>query len=900
MILRHLLLTCLILPAITVSAQTQRRLICFEMQSSELVSENGKTLSSPDYQPDIYWFPVKVPTTVLSGLVANRVYPDPYTGLNNMLIPDANDEFNKRYDLEKFSHIPGVANPWKKPYWFRTSFDVPETDKGRFFHLIFKGINYRAEVWLNGSLVADSSQMAGMFAEYSLEVSKLVKTGAKNVLCVKIYPLDYAGLPDTEQLEAMGDFYLNGGPTGDIGKNVTMLCSVGWDWVPPVRDRNIGIWQPVFLRTSGPVTITKPHLVTELPDTKNYTKANLTLSLNLDNHSNKSSEGKLTVRMKPENFDGETITFTKDVTASESKSTVVTFNPSTEKKLTINNPKLWWANGYGEQNLYTVTLRYEQDGQLSDEISFLYGLRTVSSNAVQEKGKALRRDFYLNGRRIHLAGGAWVPDFCLQRDSARYVAELQLCKNANINLVRIWGGGITPPDVFFDLADRYGLLVWSDFWITGDTQGEFKGSPDWPLEGDVFKRNVVSTVLRIRNHPSLLVWTGGNEGHARKELYEAMRNSVIELDGTRPFIPCSSGFANLPEGWQKSWPDNKDGGVYSGGPYTWQSPEKYYELIIKGKDWVFKDETGIPSQPTYNSLKKIIPNLVWDKTLPFPLNHTWGYHDACTGNGHYELYYEEMVRRYGKPLSIKDFSDKMQLMNYVGYQGIFESAADKLNNTGGVMLWKLNAAFPSVVWQVYDWYLNPNSGYYAMQRACEPVHIQHNPLTHDIVVVNRSYQQYTGLQAEISIYNLDSKLLGTQKVNVTKLPQTDVVKCANIGTQLSDNQQIYIVLLRLTDSSGKTLSRNTYWLNGENDFTALARLPKAEITVEEVKSLNTRTLHFTNKSDKIAFFLNPQLITNGEEISALWSDNYFTLAPGEQYDVTVKTTCLDAVIRIEN
>ena len=250
-----------------------------------------------------------------------------------------------------------------------------------------------------------------------------------------------------------------------------------------------------------------------------------------------------------------------------------------------------------------------------------------------------------------------MPDMMLNRDSVRYDYEMHLCRNSNINLVRIWGGGVTPCDEFWEAADRYGLLVWSDFWVTGDTQGEFKGSPDWPLEGDIFKKNVISTILRIRNHPSLLVWTGGNEGHARKELYDFMRNSIISLDGTRPFIPSSSGFAKLPEGWTGSWPDNMPTGVYSGGPYTWQDPKDTYKRAIAGKDWVFKDETGLPSMPPYNIMPKIIPNLVWDNKLPFPLNNTWGYHDASSGNGKWDLYYNEMVKRYGEPSSMENFCE---------------------------------------------------------------------------------------------------------------------------------------------------------------------------------------------------------------------------------------------------
>ena len=536
----------------------QKKITQFEMQYSGLIDATGEMISTAEYKSKVHWFPVQVPSTVLTGLVANRVYPDPYTGMNNMLIPDASDRFNKQYKLEQYSHIPNVENPWEKPYWYRASFEVPEADRGRHFQLIFKGINYRAAVWLNGRQVADSTQMVGMFAEYSLNVSKLIKAGEENFLAVRIYPLDEPGFPDKEQLKAFGDFFLNGGPTGDIGKNVTMLCSVGWDWMPPVRDRNMGIWQPVIFRTSGKVTIGSPHLITDLPNLPDTSVAKLSLGLSLSNHDTESIKGSLKVNILPENFVGRPVQFSSEVTVEVGSKKDVTLNSDDVNQLLIKEPRLWWPNGYGKANLYRIRLQVESEGTLLDDTTFVFGIRTVGSKAVPEPNKFLRREFYVNGRRIHLNGGAWVPDMMLNRDSIRYVYELELCKNSNMNLVRIWGGGVTPPDVFFDLADRYGLLVWSDFWVTGDTQGEFKGSPDWPVEGEVFKKNVISTILRIRNHPSLLLWTGGNEGHARKELYDAMRNSVIELDGTRPFIPSSSGFANLPAGWPKSWPDNMD------------------------------------------------------------------------------------------------------------------------------------------------------------------------------------------------------------------------------------------------------------------------------------------------------------------------------------------------------
>jgi exo-1,4-beta-D-glucosaminidase len=871
----------------------QMQLTNFDLQSSAVIKDDGSTISTPNYKSSNYWFPVRVPCTVLTGLVANHVYPSPYLGMNNMLIPDASDSFNHQYHLVQYSYLPNEPNPWKKPYWYRTTFQIPASDNGKFFQLVFKGINYRADVWLNGKQVADSSQMAGMFAEYSFNVSGKINAGQENALAVKIYPLDFPGLPAHPQLTALGDFYANGGANGDIGKNITMLCSVGWDWIPEVHDRNMGIWQPVYLRTSGQVTIQQPHLITDLPKLPDTSIAKLSLALSLNNNGSKAANGKLKITLTPETFDGASVIVERDISVDANSLKSISLSSDNVKNFLLSKPHLWWPNGNGNPDLYRIRIQYVTGDHISDDTSFLFGIRTVSSQTTNVNGW-LRRDFYVNGRRVHLVGGAWVPDMMLNRDSLRNDYELRLCRNANANLVRIWGGGIGETDDFYESADRYGLLVWQDFWVTGDTHGEFNGSKDYPPRGDIYVRNIISTILRIRNHPSLLLWTGGNEGHARQELYEAMRNNVAELDGTRPFIPSSSGFAKLPAGWKGSWPDDQQSGVYSGGPYSWRDPAQYFKLADAGKDWVFKDETGIPSQPPYSSLSKIISNLVPDTSLPYPLNNTWGYHDACSGNGHYETYYQAMKDRFGEPTSMKDFCDKMQLVNAEGYRAIFEAAGHKLNETGGVMLWKLNAAFPSVAWQVYDWYLQPNAGYYFMQRACEPLHVQLNLDDSMVAVINRTYQPQPNLTIIADIVDLNGKTRFHQTATI-KSSETSAREVFSVASSLAKEAGVVFVILHLKDARGKLISQNVYWMHPKHDFTAIAQMKRADIEVKLVglsktKGNYTYQLQLNNLSGQFAFFINPQLTLNGEELRpCYWDRNYFSLMPHES--VTVRVSC---------
>jgi exo-1,4-beta-D-glucosaminidase len=863
----------------------------FELQSSAVVQKNGRQLSSGPYQGKAYWFQVKVPSTVLSGLVANNVYPSPYIGMNNMHIPDASDSLDKAYHLYQYSYLPNQKNPWKKPYWYRTAFAVPKNYDGRQVWLHFKGINYRADVWLNGHQIADSSEMVGMFRQYKFDITNYINQKQKNYLAVKIYPLDYPGQPSHPQLKALGPFYPNGGPTGDIGKNVTMLASVGWDWMPAVRDRNMGIWQPVFLSSSGTVTIDVPHVVTTLPDLPDTTRAGLSISMKLVNHASHSQNGKLNIAIQPKNSSGKVTHISQSVKLRGGRTKNVSLSYKKFKQLIFKNPKLWWPNGYGKPNLYMLKISYKSSGQTSQK-SITFGIRTVKSEVTNVNGWP-RRDFYVNGREIDLTGGAWVPDMMLQRDTLRYKQELTLIKNANLNTVRIWGGGVTPPDLFFDMADSLGLLVWQDFWITGDTNGGFKGSKAWPLQGRAFIKNVKNTIKRLRNHPSLLVWTGGNEGHAREVLYKAMRDDVAVLDGTRPFIPSSSGYARLPSGWKKSWPDNKKAGVYSGGPYSWQPPQKYYQLVDSGKDWVFKDEVGLPSQPPFGSLQKIIPNLIPDTTEPYPFNNTWGYHDAASGNGKYRTYYQAILNRYGAPKSYRDYSDKAQLVNANGYRAIFEAVGSKLDKTGGVLLWKINAAWPSVIWQLYDWYLNPNAGYYFTKRAVEPVHVQFNPTDSAIVIVNRTFQDKDSLSLQIHFY--DSRMKQQfQASAVVNAPAHQAANVQSLVSNLHSHHGLTLLSLKLQNNAKDSaiVSRNLYWLSTGGNFKGLQTLPKIKLKVLKTdysKEKKRYTYQVKNPSHKLAFFIHLKVIDKkGEEIlPSYWSDNYISILPRETRTLSV-------------
>ena len=230
----------------------------WQMREEAIVGDHGDAFSSSTFDAT-GWYPATVPTTALATLVRNGIYPDPIMGMNMMKIPDVNAAENTRYHLMQYSHLPDHSNPFDRPYWFRTTFTLPASDQGQVKWLHLDGINYRADVWLNGHQIANAQDVVGMFKRFRFDISQFAKTGgAPNTLAIRIHQLDVPGDPVEEQITGV---YGHLGPNGGDRKilaNVTMYQTVGWDWTPSVRDRNMGIWQHVWLEGTGPVAVRDP------------------------------------------------------------------------------------------------------------------------------------------------------------------------------------------------------------------------------------------------------------------------------------------------------------------------------------------------------------------------------------------------------------------------------------------------------------------------------------------------------------------------------------------------------------------------------------------------------------------------------------------------------------------
>ncbi len=790
-------------------------------KKADEISESGEILSTSEYTPS-GWINAIVPGTVLTTLIENGDYPDPYFGVNNRDMPDAYSEGIDFYT-----------------YWFRIEFTIPSdyADKRIWLHL--RGINYTAEVYLNGTTV--DSGYKGMFIRKAFDVTSAIDYTGTNYLAVKITPPDNPGREDGS----------NGGD-GVIAKDITMQYTIGWDWVNAVRDRNAGIWDDVYIRESGPVIIQNPYIVTDLnlPD---LSSAKLTISVDLMNASNDSQSGVLKGEIG-------NITFEQPVDLAGDETKEVIFEPSSFSQLNISNPRLWWPNGYGEQEIYNLNLSFETaDGSVSDTAFVRFGIREFSYDYDPELVVKV------NNEKIFCKGGNWVStDAMLRFSRKRIYNEIRLHKEMNLTMIRVWGGGITERPDFYNACDEYGILVMQDFWITGDCNGRYGGSSLYPDDHELFIESAEDAIKFVRNHPSLCVWCGGNEVEPPSDINNALQDTLIpELDGTRLYVRAS----------------DMDG-LHGHGPYDYQGTD-YYSLSNG-----FTTELGTYSVPPVESMREMMnTDDLWPQNWD-----VWNYHNTFHG---FDSYNQD-IDEYGAASGIEDYCLKAQLVNYCSHRAMFESWNHKLwDDCSGVLSWKSQNCWPSLIWQFYDWYLEPNAGYFGIKSACEPLHIQMSLEDWSVYIINNRLTAMNNLKAEAWVYNLD----GTEVLMLHQLddnidaPANTYTECYTIS--FSEASDLHFVKLQLRDSNDQILSENFYW---KGVLSEVNNLPSVDLNTSASKEIHDDSSCFINtsvenQSDGIAFFIRLKVLQNqsGKRVlPSFYEDNYFSLLPGEKKETTIE------------
>ena len=784
----------------------------WRVERDSLVTADGATLSKPGFH-DEDWLIATVPGTVLTSYHNAGAVPDPNFGDNQLMISDSF---------------------FCADFWYRNEFVAPPAAPGQHVWLNFDGINWKADVFLNGEKLG---RIEGGFMRGRFDVTRFLHPGQKNALAVRI---EKNATPGSVKEKTFENPDKNGGALG--ADNPTYHATIGWDWIPTMRGRDTGIWKDVYLSVTGPVTIESPFVNASLP-LPDTTRADVSVTVTLRNHDTRTVNGILRGRFGDAAFE-------TPMALEAGAEKTVKLDPSASAALRLQNPKLWWPTGYGDPNLYPVELKFETaDGKLSDSTEFHAGIREFTYS---EEGGVLK--MWINGRRFIPRGGNWGFSESMLRYRAReYDAAVRYHRDMNFNMIRDWVGQIGD-DEFYDACDRHGIVVWQDFWLANPWDG-----PD-PDDNQMFLRVVNDYVRRIRNHPSIGLYCGRNEGYPPKPLDDGIRAALAELHPGLHYISSSA-----------------DDVVSGHGPYQ-AMPTKYY--FSQRATVRFHSEMGMPNIVTMDSLRLMMP-----EAAMWPQGRMWGLHDFCLKGAQGGSSFLERIRNsYGGGESVADWLWLAQFVNYEGYRAMFEAQS---RNRMGLLIWMSHPAWPSFVWQTYDYYLEPTAAYFGSKKASEPLHIQWNPLTENIEVVNYSGGDAHGLSAHVAVLNLDGSLQWEKTVTVDSA-EDSTLPCIKMEYP-SGLTPVHFLRLQLKRGAD-TISENFYWRGlKEGDYRALRDLPKvrldASTSAERQGDRWRLTTELSNRSKTPALMVKLEAVREKSRdriLPALYSDNYLSLMPGER------------------
>ena len=752
--------------------------------------------------------------------------------------------------MSSYKNIGAIADPnyadnqlqvsesffWSN-FWYRDEFEVPEGFKQDRLFLNFDGINWKANVFLNGKKLG---RIEGAFMRGKFDVTDLVVPG-KNVVAVEIIRNNHIGAIKEKNKQST-DF--NGGILG--ADNPTFHATIGWDWIPTVRGRNIGIWNDVFLTSTGKVTVADP-LVTSvlpLPDT---TSATLTAEVIVKNHDANTVNGTLEGKV------GD-ITFQQPVSLAAGEEKTVVFDVKDFPQLKMENPRLWWPKGYGAPNLYDANFTFKVDDKVSDAKDFKVGIRQMTFN---EDNHIL--SLFINGRRFIGRGGNWgFGESNLNYRGREYDIAVAYHADMNFTMMRNWVGMIGDEELY-EACDRHGIMIWQDFWLANPADG-----PD-PYYPEMFIANAEDYVKRIRSHASIGLYCGRNEGFPPEQIDKALRRIIKEDHPDIHYISSSA-----------------DDVVSGHGPYR-MLPAKEYFTLKTGND-KFHSERGMPNVMTYESmLRTFSPEGIW------PQDNEWGMHDYTREGAQGCTSFNEIIAKgYGEPQSAKEFACLAQWVNYDGHRSLFESRSQ---NRKGLLMWMSHSCWPSMVWQTYDYYFEPTAAYFAIKKASEPLHIQWNPATDEVEVVNYSAGTHKGLTAKVQVLNMDASVAWEKEATVDSNEDT-TDKC--IKLEFPENlSKVHFIKMTLTED-GKVVSDNFYHRSlEENNYQDLCQLAKVALQSATTVDKNadgtwSAVSVIENKTSTPALMIRLNVVGGKDDqqiLPVFYSDNYFSLLPGEKKEV---------------
>jgi exo-1,4-beta-D-glucosaminidase len=808
------------------------------LRSADAVTDPGATISQVGYGTS-GWYPVTLPSTVLAGLVANNVYQDIYFGTNLQSVPDL------------------TTQNW----WYRGEFTAPTEAAGRAYWLRFKGISYRAQIWLNGRQL--DANAVGTMVVHEYNVTGLINPGAANAVAIRVTPPAH-------------------------GCNDLSFCTV--DWNPEAPDMNAGLWGKTLLDTTGPVALRDPYVKTVLP-LPATNSADLTVYVDAVNAT--SAPVTTTVSGSVTKGGYPTISFSQTVTLNANERREIVFDPAAYPQLHVANPALWWPYQFGTPELYRLAVSATAGGTTSDSKAIDFGIRQFTDYRTTVNGTSFV-GYKVNGQNIFFRGGGYIWDMLQRFDPKSAAATIQYVKAMGLNAIRF--EGTVGYEDLYDLADKAGVMLMSGFVCCSAWEND-----SWTAEQEQVAHGSLDSQMRnLRAHASPFLWAFGSDcpvSATHLAQYKAIASSLHWQNPTLDSVA--------------TW-CNSNAGMKMDGPYMWEPPVLWWDTSQSGSAFGTNAEEGTEAPPPLESLQKFIgPSDLW------PIGSVWNYHSGKKGVfDTIKQYSSGIDGRYGSATDAADFSRKSELQNYETARSFFEAwSSHEYTQSFGVIFWMLNNAWPSVHWNLYDWYYKPGGGYFGAKKANEPVHIAYDYFTRNVYVVNSTLAARSALTATATVYNIpDLRQQYTTQVSVDA-PANASTQALSIPA-LTGLSTTYFIRLQLRDSTGVLVSNNLYWystspdvlsghstwyrttvksyadLTGLNSLNSLASNPKvtASVTRTVSGSLQTVTITLTNTSaTNIAFFVRPEITAGngGSEVVPIdYTDNYVSLWPGESTTIT--------------
>eukprot|EP01116_Phalansterium_solitarium_P012095 TRINITY_DN2808_c0_g1_i2.p1 TRINITY_DN2808_c0_g1~~TRINITY_DN2808_c0_g1_i2.p1 ORF type:complete len:880 (-),score=312.93 TRINITY_DN2808_c0_g1_i2:92-2731(-) len=822
-------------------------LTSWKLVSSENINASGAAISTPGFAVG-GWYNATVPCTVMACLIDdNGLFPDVFFGGNIELVN---------------------ASAFDVSWWYRTEFSLVP---GPAVVLTFHGLNYRANVWLNGVQIASSADVAGAFRYFEFTVTDTVVSSV-NALAVEVFRPHDRSLPSTNH---------------DTDLAITFV-----DWAPVPPDSNMGLWRSVQVASlGGPVSVRYPSVETVL--SANNTIATLTILAELGNRGNVRVPGNFTAEIRDP--DGRLlINITQNLYVHAAAAVTVYFEP-TAFPLVLQSPQLWWPWQMGAPALHTLTLRFDFEGVVSDELTVQFGIRQMSSE-LDANGHRL---YSVNNQPILVRGAGWTPDLFLRGTPDRVAQELAYARDMNMNALRLEGK--MNPDFFFDMTDQLGMLVIPG-WCCCDAWQHWKW---WKAEQyNISAESMNTQFKRLRIRASVLAFYISSDELPPKDVEQEYLNSGFATSWPNPITSAASAATSKITG---------PTGVKMSGPYSWVPPNYWLEdTSLVGGAFGFLTEGGPGENPlTLESLLRTVPTA--DLWPPQP-NNCWGHCGSPLGfYAVLDRFNGPLTARYGAATSLADYLETAHVQSYEGHRAFFEGySRNKYASATGLVQWMLNNAWPMNIWHQYDYYLNPGPAYFATKRACEPVHIMYSYDDASVWVVNSLYQPMAaGLLAIADVLTLTNAMVFNHTLLLQSVDPDSSVPLFKIPSQaqvaaLLGADQTYLVRLRLLDPSASVVSENVYWLSTTPDvldwanstwyntpcssyanFSQLRSLPPVTLAQSAQVNQTSASITLTNPSQAVAFFVRLRLVLDGSDVlPIIWSDNYFHVFPGEKRTVT--------------